>query len=157
MLFKWSHTTLECKLITPDQIWLLKTMLHTEILLKPSQRGSHNQRQVWRKHPWLLGGSRPSTSNNLVLRIVIPHALQQQVLNNLHNIHCLSRLSMSACANQSVYWPGMNASIQNHRSTCQSCNQIAPSEPSEPLIKSPSPEWLFQQICADYFETEEQS
>ena len=62
--------------------------------------------------------------------------------------------AMSTRANQTVYWPGMNADIRNHRSICTTCNQIAPSQPAEPLILTPKPEWPFQKICADYFEHE---
>ena len=86
-------------------------------------------------------------------RIVIDRSLRQQVLNNLHAAH-QGTTGMTARANQTVYWPEMNASIRNHRSMCQSCYQIAPSQSPEPLILTPPPQWPFQQICADYFENE---
>ena len=59
---------------------------------------------------------------------------------------------LSACANQTVDWPRMNAAIRNHRANCAACNQIARSQSAEPLILTPEPEWPFQKICADYFE-----
>ena len=99
---------------------------------------------------------RLSSSHGLILmnnRIVIPYSLRKQILNNLHAAH-QGQTSMSARANQTVYWPGMNSSIRLHRQTCPSCNEIAPSQPNEPTIQSPPPEWPFQQICADYFEQE---
>ena len=99
---------------------------------------------------------RLSSSNGLILmshRIVIPRSLCQQILNNLHAAH-QGTTGMTARANQTIYWPEMNASIRNHRSMCQSCCQIAPSQSSEPLILTPPPQWPFQQICADYFENE---
>ena len=152
----------ESKLITIDQIQIAAENDPTyQDLLKTVSKGfpksknslRENIREFWEVR------DRLSSSNNLVLlnrRIVIPQSLRRQVLDNLHAAH-QGFNSMSARANQAVYWPGMNASIRNHRLMCHSCNQIAPSQPSEPLIESPSPEWPFQQICTDYFETEEQS
>ena len=86
-------------------------------------------------------------------RIVIPKALRNQILHCLHAAH-QGTLGMSARANQTVYWPGLNAAIRTHRSNCSPCNQIAPSQPAEPLILTPDPEWPFQQIYTDYFEHE---
>ena len=152
----------ESKLITIDQIRIAaendtdyQNLLTTVSNGFPSskKRLDENIRQYWEIR------DRLSASNNLVLlnqRIVIPQALRKQVLSNLHTAHQGFK-NMSALANQTVYWPGMNLSIRNHRSMCQSCNQIAPSQPSEPLIESPPPKWPFQQICTDFFETDEQS
>lgn len=85
--------------------------------------------------------------------IVIPKALRKQILQNLHTAH-QGTTGMSAHANKTIYWPGMNACIRNHRAQCVDCNQIAPSRPAEPLILTSSPEWPFQQLCTDYFEHE---
>ena len=74
-------------------------------------------------------------------------------MQNLHAAH-QGTTGMSARANQTVYWPGMNACIRNHRNQCADCNQIAPSQSAEPLILTTSPEWPFQQLCTDYFEHE---
>ena len=54
-------------------------------------------------------------------------------------------------ANQCVYWPGLDNSIRNHRENCNDCIKHAPSQPSEPLLLTPSPNYPFEQICADYF------
>ena len=58
---------------------------------------------------------------------------------------------MKACANESVYWPGMNASICNTRAGCMYCSKIDPSQPKEPINSTPSPDWPFQQIVMDIF------
>ena len=58
---------------------------------------------------------------------------------------------MKARANESVYWPGMNASIRSIRANCMVCSTIAPSQPREPIILTQSPEWPFQQIVMDIF------
>ena len=109
-----------------------------------------NLREFWEVR------DRLSHSNGIILmnhRIVIPKALRTQVLQNLHAAH-QGTTGMSARANQTVYWPGMNACIRNHRNQCADCNQIAPSQSAEPLILTASPDWPFQQLCTDYFEHE---
>ena len=59
---------------------------------------------------------------------------------------------MHARANISLYWPGINADIRTYRQVCKVCTEIAPSQPNEPLVLSPTPEWPFQMICIDLFE-----
>lgn len=58
---------------------------------------------------------------------------------------------MKARANESVYWPGMDASIRSIRANCMVCSTMAPSQPREPIILTRSPEWPFQQIVMDIF------
>jgi len=55
---------------------------------------------------------------------------------------------MSARANQTVYWPGMNSEIRHHRTHCESCNQILPAQSAELLVQSPASKWPFQQMSA---------
>ena len=83
-------------------------------------------------------------------RLVIPHSLRSVILNNLHSAN-QGVTGMRFCANQCVYWPGLNSSIRNHRATCHDCIRNAPSQPPEPLILTPSPTYPFEQICAVYF------
>ena len=64
---------------------------------------------------------------------------------------------MVARANQTVYWAGMHAAIKNYKQQCYKCVEISPRQPHEPLVLTPSPEYPFQQICADYFEHEAHS
>ena len=99
---------------------------------------------------------RLSSNNGLVLmnkRIVIPTSYRKQVLQNLHAAH-QGTSGMLARANQTVNWPGMNASVRNYKSSCQTCIKISPSQSQEPLLLAPIAEWPFQQICADFFENE---
>ena len=49
----------------------------------------------------------------------------------------------------------MDASIRHFHSTCVSCSFIAPSQPREPLILTPSPEWPFQQVVMDLFHVDQ--
>ena len=59
---------------------------------------------------------------------------------------------MQARANKSIYWPGIHNHIKIKRENCKNCSYYAPSQPKEPLILTPQPEWPFQQICGDYFD-----
>ena len=96
---------------------------------------------------------RLSNDQGLVLmdrRIVIPKPLRKKILHCLHSAH-QGVDGMKARANDSVYWPGMNASIRNFRANCSFCTTIAPSQPREPITMTPSPEWPFQQIVMDIF------
>ena len=89
---------------------------------------------------------RLSNDRGLVLmdrRIVIPKPLRKKILHCLHSAH-QGVDGMKARANDSVYWPEMNASIRNFRANCSFCTTIAPSQPREPITMTPSPEWPFQ-------------
>ena len=83
-------------------------------------------------------------------RIVVPASLRKRVLRCLHSAHQVV-LGMKSRANGSVYWPGMDAAIRNHRASCDTCNRLAPSQSLEPIIMTISPKWPFQQIALDLF------
>ena len=61
---------------------------------------------------------------------------------------------MQARANKSMYWPGINNHIKTFSDNCKSCSYNVPSQSKEPLISFPQPEWPFQQICGDYFDSQ---
>ena len=93
------------------------------------------------------------TQDNIVYmdqRVVIPAKLRKLILESLHSAN-QGVSGMRRRANATVYWPGMSTSISNYRVNCQDCQQNAPSQPAEPIIMSPPPEWPFQQVCMDYF------
>ena len=101
--------------------------------------------------------SRLSANNGLVMldrRIVIPTGLRKRVLRNLHSAH-QGVVGMKARANETVYWPGMDASIRNHRESCHTCVRVAPSQLREPLVLTKSPDWPFQKIVMDIFFVEQ--
>ena len=84
-------------------------------------------------------------------RIVVPRSLRKQIMSNLHAAN-QGMSGMKARANQTVYWPGMDAQMKNFKDTCADCLENSPSQQAEPLMLTPSPEWPFQQICMDYFD-----
>lgn len=83
-------------------------------------------------------------------RIVIPLSLRTLVLNILHSGHSgVSSMMMRAA--DSVWWPGIQVSLENTRQLCESCDKSAPSQPAAPPTPLPSPSYPFELICADYF------
>ena len=85
------------------------------------------------------------------LRLVIPTYLRKSVVRNLHAAH-QSVDSMLRRARQAVYWSGMEGDVELVRHQCTECDYHAPSQPAEPAIMSPPPEYPFQQVVADLFE-----
>lgn len=91
------------------------------------------------------------TSDERFPRLVIPATLRRTVLNNLHAGH-QGRDSMLRRARQSVYWPGIDAAVEQKRRQCLVCETHAPSYPAEPLLPTPPPQLFpFQQAVADLF------
>ena len=95
-----------------------------------------------------------SVSEGVILfktRVMIPRSLRQEVLEYLHSAH-QGVQGMKARAAETVFWPGISASIKDIRARCRTCNTIAPSHPPEPPITAEPPQFPFEQVCADYFE-----
>ena len=69
-----------------------------------------------------------SILNGIVLkgsRIVIPKAMKREVLTQIHNGHLgQSKCKLSAC--RSVYWPGINAEIDDLVAHCEMCQLNQP-------------------------------
>ena len=93
------------------------------------------------------------TNDERFPRLVIPPNLRRTVLSNLHAGH-QGRDSMLRRARQSVYWPGIDAEVEQKRRQCRVCEANAPSQPAEPLISSPPPQFPFQQVATDLFQLE---
>ena len=84
-------------------------------------------------------------------RVVIPSKLRERCLQQLHSAH-QGVEGMKSRANESIYWPGINADIQRKRNGCSTCNTIAPSQAREPLQMIAPPDYPFQHICMDAFQ-----
>ena len=83
-------------------------------------------------------------------RIVVLRGLGKQVLGLLHAAHQgVDR--MQARAVNTVFWPGMKADMYKLRQCCPGCNSRAPSNPTQPPVDPPIPEYPFQYLAADYF------
>ncbi|KAG0723661.1 hypothetical protein GWK47_042256 [Chionoecetes opilio] len=55
-------------------------------------------------------------------------------------------------ARQSVYWPGIDAEVEQKRRQCAVCDTHALSSPAETLLPTPPPQYPFQQVVADLFQ-----
>ena len=91
--------------------------------------------------------------NGVVLyndRIVIPHSLRKQVIENLHSAH-QGVTSMTSRAMSTVFWPGITSAIEEAREGCRTCHRNAPSQPKLPPVNPKIPTVPFQMICSDYF------
>ena len=82
-------------------------------------------------------------------KILIPRQLRAEVLEALHSAH-QGVNGMLANARQRLFWPGLGASVKQTRAQCHVCNTIAPSQPKEPLMPSPKPEFPFQLVAIDF-------
>ena len=61
---------------------------------------------------------------------------------------------MLSRARQAIYWPGMDCDINDHVQSCLSCQESAPSHVREPIFLADIPEFPFQNVVADLFETQ---
>ena len=83
-------------------------------------------------------------------RVIIPVTLREDCLKALHSAHHGVTMMLSK-AEASIFWPGIAADISDHRSTCNKCNEMSPSQSSLPPTPPVLPTRPFQSICADYF------
>jgi hypothetical protein len=88
-------------------------------------------------------------------RVVVPKVLQEKVMQVLHSAH-QGIEGMKSRASRSIYWPGLNLAIKQKRENCHTCNQIAPSQPREPIQLIPPAEYPFEQLCMDAFQIQNQ-
>ena len=84
-------------------------------------------------------------------KMFIPKSLRVEILDCLHSAH-QGEVGMKNSARNRFFWPGMDAAITQKRMQCRVCQRISPSQPAEPPIESPVPEFPFEMVCLDYFE-----
>lgn len=82
-------------------------------------------------------------------RIVIPAALQKEVLNLLHEGH-QGIVKCRLRARSSVFWPSLNKAIDDLIKQCSSCQYNAKSQSSEPLLHIES-EQPWKTVGSDIF------
>lgn len=82
-------------------------------------------------------------------RIVIPEALRQRVLENLHSAH-QGTAAMISRAQSMLFWPGFSKDIERMRQNCRVCNLIAPSQAKLPPVCPKLPKVPFEMVYADY-------
>ena len=104
-------------------------------------------RQFWKV------ASQLSVEDGLLMRgsrLVIPLPLQSDILGRLHEGHqgivkCRER------ARESVWWPGLNAQLENLVFNCPVCQKQQVQRP-EPLHPTPFPQRPWERLGADLFD-----
>ena len=86
-------------------------------------------------------------------RIIVPRALQKYILKLLHRPH-LGIEKTRTRAKSLVYWPQLNADIENMIIKCSSCQKYRSSNIKEPMISHKVPNYSYQKIGMDIFEYE---
>ena len=84
-------------------------------------------------------------------KMFVPKSLRGEVLDCLHSAH-QGEVGMKSSARYRFFWPGMDAAITQKRAQCRTCQRISPSQPSEPSVDPPCPEFPFEMVAIDFFE-----
>ncbi|KAI5750921.1 hypothetical protein M8J77_002494 [Diaphorina citri] len=83
-------------------------------------------------------------------RVIVPEKLRDLMLKEIHEGH-LGIVKCKSRARDSLFWPSMNADIQNMIETCKICVQNSRNNSKEPLKPLPMPSRAWERIAADIF------
>lgn len=86
-------------------------------------------------------------------RVIVPEALQAEMLQLIHTPHLGIEKSKSR-ARQLIYWPGMSEDIERMVAACKICQRHRASNQKEPMMAHETPSLPFQRIGMDLFEIE---
>ncbi len=84
-------------------------------------------------------------------KVIVPHELRAEMLKIIHNAH----LGMEKCkrrARDVLFWPGMNAEIEDLIKRCQVCQDHQVRNMKEPLHPLETPTRPWQIVATDIFE-----
>ena len=84
------------------------------------------------------------------IRIIIPRSLRPETLQRIHAAH-LGIEKCRARARTAVFWPGINAAIDDVVSQCSTYQQHQQSNQREPLIPQQVPQRPWCTVAADIF------
>ena len=82
-------------------------------------------------------------------RVIIPHPGRQAILNELHETHP-GTSKMKALARSYVWWPGVDADIEQLVKTCLICQKSRPAPASAPLHPWEWPSQPWSRIHLDF-------
>ena len=86
-------------------------------------------------------------------QLVIPPSHRSDVLKLIHQTH-LGIVKCKQRAREVVYWPNMNADIEELISNCERCATFQKSQANQPLLPLPAVNFPFERMSADLFEFE---
>ena len=84
-------------------------------------------------------------------KVIVPKSMQREMLTLIHSSH----LGVEKCkrrARDVLYWPRMNAEIEDAVSKCQVCSTYRKSNQREPLLSHPIPQRPWVRVGGDLFE-----
>ena len=84
-------------------------------------------------------------------RLVIPQELRKTVLAALHDGH-MGKERTKSRARQVVYWPGMDADVENVTRSCLTCQAQLPSQQRETVLHHQPTQRPFQSLDLDFAE-----
>lgn len=83
-------------------------------------------------------------------KIVIPQSLRKQMLHKIHEGH-QGKARCKARARDCLFWPGMQAQIDNMVEKCEICQTYKKQDQKEPMIPQPVPERPWERVGVDLF------
>jgi len=84
-------------------------------------------------------------------KMLIPKKLRPKILDGLHAAH-QGVTSMKLNARERMFWPGLDADINQKMNQCQSCNENAPSQAAEQMLTTQIPSSPFEKVVTDLFD-----
>ena len=81
-------------------------------------------------------------------RTVIPKSLRAECLRSIHCSH-LGIEKTKQRAREVIFWPGLNHDIELLIRSCETCGKVANSNPKQPLISTPPPQFPWQIVGFD--------
>ncbi len=84
-------------------------------------------------------------------RVVIPKVMRPEALKILHQAH-QGIVKTKQLARDLLYWPGMNAEIEDVVAKCSTCQEHRSMQTKEPLLPTPIPTRQWQHVAEDLFD-----
>ena len=101
---------------------------------------------------WKVSASRNESRFLAVLwgqRVIVPQALRESVLKTLHESH-IGIVRMKSVARNSVWWPGIDETIEETVKSCEACAKVKDSPPSAPVHQWLWPSKPWSRIHLDF-------
>lgn len=89
------------------------------------------------------------------LRVIIPPQYRERILDDLHQEHP-GMCRMKSLARGHVWWPGLDAEIENRVRSCRVCQAVQKTPAVAPLHPWRWPERVWQRIHIDFAEKDKQ-
>lgn len=88
--------------------------------------------------------AKPSATSPLYLRVMLPHAYRQQVIDRCHEEAGHAALAKTLGRIQESYvWPGMRRHVREYLTTCARCRTLTPPRQKNPRGQMPVPPTSF--------------